>query len=107
MKNVSTNNAGVGKEVKKDTPEQTKKLRIEFSKKKVSGKEDMELRRGAAAIASKLCDDSNKANEVTLHKDIKAFFSEKKRPGCWHCLSANCFIKQKICRDNNMEARFI
>ena len=67
----------------------------------------MELRRGAAAIATKLFDDANKANEVTIHKEIKAFCSEKNVKLCWSCLSSNCFLKEKLCRDLKMKARFI
>ena len=108
-KNVSDNKAEVekGTDDKKDSPESAMIFSKEYMKSRINAKEDMELRRGAAAIATKLSDDSNKANEVTIHKEIKAFCSKKYVKLCWSCLSSNCFLKQKICRDNKMKARFI
>ena len=72
---MSASKAGIEKEAKKDNPEKSKKFREDFLRKKITGKADKEFQKGAAAIASKLCDDSNKTNEVTAHKDIKAYFT--------------------------------
>ena len=104
-KNMSASKAGIEKEAKEDTLQQKNRFRTEFSKKKVSPKTDMDFKQEVAAIASKLCDDSNKTNEVTSHKDIKAFFAEKKNTGCWNCLSINCFKKQRISKELNKNIR--
>ena len=101
-KNISANKAGVEKEAKKDGPENLKKFRDELSNKKIPHKEDTDLKREAATIASKLCDESNKDNEVRLHKDIEAFQTAKNKRLCWKCLSANCLTKLKLCKKFNM-----
>ena len=65
-KNMSANKAVIDKEAKEDTPERTKQFKAEFLKKKASGKADKEFQQGAAAIASKLCDDSNQNRVLEL-----------------------------------------
>ena len=78
------------KEKERAEIESAKWFKNEYLKVRIAAKDDLELRR--AVIANKLSDDSNKANEVTDHKEIKAFFSEKKRKGCWNELPVCKFL---------------
>ena len=79
-KNISANKAEIekGKDDKKDTPESAKLFKNEYLKSRITAKDDMELRRGAAAIATKLSDDSKKLMKTAGTAYLQIVFLNKR-----------------------------
>ena len=92
------------KDEKKDNAKALKALKTEFTKEKKTLETDNKLKEKLNTIAAKIAQDtSSKDKDVHLHPDIKDACSKEKERVCWECAGINCYIKQQLCKRQNIK----